>query len=65
MRAARIDRYGGAGVINVVADADRPVGAEGQLIVEVWASSLNAIDTVLLHLFLWWARARSRPSSIT
>ncbi len=47
MRAARIDRYGGADVINVVADADRPVVAEGQLIVEVWASSLNSIDTVL------------------
>ena len=47
MRAARIDRYGGADVINVVADADRPVVAEGQLIIEVWASSLNTIDTVL------------------
>jgi alcohol dehydrogenase len=47
MRAARIDRYGGPDVVAVVADADRPIVAEGQLIVEVWASSLNPIDTVL------------------
>ena len=32
MSAARIDRYGGAHVFDVVANADRPVVAEGQLI---------------------------------
>jgi NADPH:quinone reductase-like Zn-dependent oxidoreductase len=47
MKAARIDRYGGADVISVVADADRPILAAGQLLVEVWASSLNPVDTVL------------------
>jgi NADPH:quinone reductase-like Zn-dependent oxidoreductase len=47
MKAARIDRYGGTDVISVVTDADRPMLAEGQLLIEVWASSLNPVDTVL------------------
>jgi alcohol dehydrogenase len=47
MKAARIDHYGGPEVISVVPNADRPTVASGQLLVEVWASSLNPVDTVL------------------
>ena len=47
MKAARIDRYGGPEVIRVVPNADRPMLDPGQLLVEVWAASLNPVDTVL------------------
>jgi NADPH:quinone reductase-like Zn-dependent oxidoreductase len=47
MKAARIDRYGGPEVIEVVANADRPIVQRGQLLVQVWAASLNPVDTVL------------------
>ncbi len=47
MKAARISRYGAVDVISVVADADRPILAEGQLLIELRASSRNPIDTVL------------------
>lgn len=47
MKAARIDSYGGPDVIKVVPNADRPLVGEGQVLVEVWAASLNPIDTVL------------------
>ena len=47
MKAARIDRYGGPEVIKVVPNADRPAVKPGQLLVEVWAASLNPVDTVL------------------
>jgi alcohol dehydrogenase len=47
MKAARIDRYGGPEVIEVVANADRPLLQRGQLLIEVWAASLNPVDTVL------------------
>ena len=45
MKAARIDRYGGPDSITVVPNADRPSIKEGQLLVEVWAASLNPVDT--------------------
>lgn len=45
MKAARIERYGGPESIQVVANADRPRLQEGQLLVEVWAASLNPVDT--------------------
>ena len=47
MKAARIDRYGGPEVIKVVPNADLPAVNAGQLLVEVWAASLNPVDTVL------------------
>lgn len=47
MKAARIDRYGGPESITVVRDADRPPLTKGQLLIEVWAASLNPIDTVV------------------
>ena len=47
MKAARIDRYGGPEVIKVVPNADRPAVQPGQLLVEVWAASLNPVDTAL------------------
>lgn len=47
MKAARIDRYGGPEVINVVHNADQPAVQQGQLLVQVWAASLNPVDTVL------------------
>lgn len=47
MKAARIGQYGGPEVIEVVANADRPAISEGQLLVEVWAASLNPVDTYL------------------
>jgi NADPH:quinone reductase-like Zn-dependent oxidoreductase len=47
MKAARIDRYGGPEVIEVVANADRPLVQRGQLLIQVWAVSLNPVDTAL------------------
>jgi NADPH:quinone reductase-like Zn-dependent oxidoreductase len=47
MKAARIDRYGGPEVITVIPNADRPALGKGQVLVEVWAASLNPIDTIL------------------
>jgi NADPH:quinone reductase-like Zn-dependent oxidoreductase len=47
MKAARIDRYGGPEVIAVIPNADRPPLGKGQLLVEVWAASLNPIDSIL------------------
>jgi alcohol dehydrogenase len=47
MKAARIDQYGGPEVITVVANADRPAISDDQLLVEVWAASLNPVDTYL------------------
>jgi len=47
MKAARIDRYGGPDVIKVVPNADRPAVKPDQLLVEVWAASLNPVDTSL------------------
>ena len=47
MKAARIDQYGGPEVIEVVANADRPAIGQDQLLVEVWAASLNPVDTYL------------------
>ena len=47
MKAARIDHYGGPEVITVVPNADRPALGKGQLLVQVWAASLNPIDTIL------------------
>lgn len=47
MKAALIDRYGGPEVIKVVPNADRPAVKPGQLLVEVWAASLNPVDTFL------------------
>lgn len=47
MKAARIDRYGGPESITVVRDADRPPLTKGQLLIEVWAASLNPIDTIV------------------
>jgi NADPH:quinone reductase-like Zn-dependent oxidoreductase len=47
MRAAQISSYGGPEVVRVTRDAVRPTPAEGQILVEVRASSLNPVDTVI------------------
>jgi NADPH:quinone reductase-like Zn-dependent oxidoreductase len=47
MRAAQISSYGGPEVIRVTRDAVRPTPAKGQILVEVRASSLNPVDTVI------------------
>lgn len=44
MRAARIHEYGDASVVRVE-DADKPVVGEGQVVVEVYAASLNPFDS--------------------
>ena len=47
MKAAQINNYGGPDLIVVSGNAPRPTPAETQLLVEVRASSLNPIDTII------------------
>lgn len=44
MKAARIYEYGDASVVHVE-DVEKPVAGEGQIVVEVYAASLNPFDT--------------------
>lgn len=44
MRAAQITEYGGPEVIKFNADAERPQPGEGQVLVEVYAASINPFD---------------------
>lgn len=46
MKAARISKYGGVGVVKVV-DVERPLVGDGQVMVEVHASSINPFDTAI------------------
>lgn len=46
MKAARINEYGNADVVQVV-DIEKPVAAEGQVLVEVRASSINPFDKTI------------------
>ena len=47
MRAAQITAYGGPEVITISNHAPRPVPAEGQILVQVRAASLNPVDSAL------------------
>lgn len=44
MRAARINEYGGEEVLQTVADAPKPQAGAGQVLVEVYAASVNPFD---------------------
>ncbi len=44
MRAARITAYGGPEVFSVADDAPEPVAGKGEVLVDVYASSVNPID---------------------
>src|SRR6266403_3905228 len=46
MKAAQITEYGDASVVKVN-EVDKPVAGEGQVLVEVHASSINPIDVKL------------------
>lgn len=46
MKAAQINEYGDVSVVNVV-DVEKPVAGEGQVLVSVYASSLNPFDTTV------------------
>lgn len=46
MKAAQINNYGNASQINVV-EVDKPTANDGQVVVEVQASSLNPFDTIV------------------
>lgn len=46
MKAAQINEYGDASVIEIK-EIDRPSVGQGQVLVEVYASSINPIDTIL------------------
>jgi len=46
MKATQIKGYGGSDVIEMVADALKPVAEAGQILVEVQAASLNRIDVI-------------------
>jgi alcohol dehydrogenase len=54
MKAAQITQYGDAGVVKVVTDAARP-SADGRVLVEVHAASLNPADSAIragyMHAF--------------
>ena len=47
MRAAQITAYGGPEVITISNNAPRPVPAEGQILVQVRAASLNPVDSAM------------------
>jgi alcohol dehydrogenase len=44
MKAVRYSNYGGIDVLEVVANADKPVVGDGQVLVEVEAASINPVD---------------------
>lgn len=46
MKAAQITQYGDASAVNVV-EVDKPIAQEGQVVVEVHASSLNPFDSAV------------------
>ena len=46
MKAAQINKYGDASVVNVV-DVDQPVARDGQVLVRVSAASLNPVDSAI------------------
>jgi NADPH:quinone reductase-like Zn-dependent oxidoreductase len=52
MRAAQMDEYGGISVIKIRADAPKPAADEGQVLIEVRAASLNAIDSGIRQGYL-------------
>lgn len=47
MKAAQYDRYGGPEVIEITDNAAKPTPKEGQVLVEVYAASINPFDRTL------------------
>ena len=47
MKAVQISQYGDASVLTVTADAPKPTVAEGKVLVEVHAASVNPIDSII------------------
>jgi len=47
MKAVQISQYGDAGVLTVNLDAPKPAVADGKVLVEVHAASINPIDTMV------------------
>src|SRR5258708_6473033 len=58
MRAAQINSYGHPDVIEINPNAPKPTLTEGQVMVEVHATSINAIDWKVLEGL---AQAMSKP----
>lgn len=52
MKAAQINDYGDASIIKI-AEIDKPIAKDGQVVVEVHASSLNPFDSVILAGYMW------------
>jgi NADPH:quinone reductase-like Zn-dependent oxidoreductase len=52
MKAVQISQYGDAGVLTVATGVSKPTAGEGQVLVEVHATSVNAVDTTMRLGFL-------------
>ncbi len=52
MKAVQFSKYGGSEVIEINENASMPTPAEGQVLVEVYASSINPFDDKLMHGYM-------------
>ena len=64
MKAAQIKQYGGTEVIEVVTDVANPVVQAGQVLVQVYAASLNRIDSMIRAGFLQQMMPLTFPSTV-
>ncbi len=47
MKAARMEKYGDAGVVEILRDVPQPTAGGGRILVEVYAASLNPADSAI------------------
>lgn len=64
MRAVQYNRYGGRDVLEIIPNAPKPSLAHGQVLVEVFAASINPIDWKIREGFLQDAASLTFPITI-